>query len=661
MNTAGVDRVRQLATVLEHLDLDKVRSWAELIANRLRCGGRLLVIGNGGSASQAQHLVAELVGRFESDRRPLAALALTADSAVLTALGNDYGFDELFARQVRAHGREGDVLIAISTSGHSANVISAAAAANGMGMLTLALTGPAGSALAHACDDVVSVEASETSTVQECHLLIAHELCAAVDHELARQQTEPSSLAGAAARGRRLVIIGDVLADCDWSGEVTRVSPEAPVPVLGSVIRRWRPGGAGRAAMLAAGDGCDVVLVTAIGDDEAGRTVRDDLGAVGVKVIELDMAGSTPVKIRLRAREQTLVMVDDCAPATAVGSPPPEVAEVLGQADGILVTDYGRGVAAQPQIREWLSAPERKAPVVWDPHRHGAIPVEGVSVAVPNHEEAALLRAHADGDSSSDLDSDIQRARELRSRWRCGHVVVTRGANGVVLVGDDNDPPRVFPAPERESGDPCGAGDRFAVTLLEELILTPVVSSAVQRAVLVAADYVAGRDTAPGRSAHVYGHGVDGFAVAERVRAAGGRVVATGGCFDVLHDGHRQLLQAARAMGDCLIVLLNSDDSVRRLKGPHRPLVTQAQRASMLAAFSCVDAVVVFDEDTPARMLGRLRPHLWVKGGDYGVTELPEASVVHRHGGQVVVGPYLDGVSTSELIERAAAGQVVRS
>lgn len=144
MNESGTDRVAKLSAALEGADLEKVRSWGQMLANRLRRGGRVLAVGNGGSAAQAQHLVAELVGRFESERNPLAALALTTDSAVVTAIGNDYGFDELYARQVRAHGREGDVLVAISTSGRSANVITAAAEANALGMLTFALTGPAG-------------------------------------------------------------------------------------------------------------------------------------------------------------------------------------------------------------------------------------------------------------------------------------------------------------------------------------------------------------------------------------------------------------------------------------------------------------------------------------------------------------------------------------
>lgn len=661
-NDVEVDRIAALTTALGYVDVERVKLWGRILADRLQQGGRVLVVGNGGSAAQAQHLVAELVGRFEPERAPLAAMALTTDSAVVTAVANDYGFDEVYARQVRAHGREDDVLVAFSTSGCSANVLAAAVEANGLGMLTLAVTGPFGSPLAKACDDVVSVEHPATSTIQECHLLITHELCGAIDAALTSKTHQavpirPPTYAAPPRRSGHLVVVGDALADCDWNGEVTRVSPEAPVPVLSGLARQWRPGGAGLAAMLAATDGWSVTMVAAFGDDEPGRRIRAQLAAAGVSVIELASDGPTSVKLRMRARGQTLLMVDDSTPVTAVGEPPVGVARALAAADGVLVADYGRGVAAQPQLRALLAAVSSRVPVVWDPHRHGPAPIPRVSVVVPNQDEAAWL---ADDDIvGSDFDADVRRARNLRARWRCDHAVVTRGADGAVLVGGDTEPAQVFPAPRREHGDARGAGDRFAVTLLEQLIGVRIPSTAVQQAVIVAADHVAGAPT-PGSRCESR-HDVDGLAVAQRVRATGGTVVATGGCFDVLHDGHRHLLQAARAMGDCLIVLLNSDDSVARLKGPTRPLVPQAQRAAMLSAFACVDAVVVFDEDTPAEVLERVRPHLWVKGGDYGHSELPETGVVERHGGQVVLAPYVDGVSTSELIARAAAARAVQS
>ena len=142
-------------------------------------------------------------------------------------------------------------------------------------------------------------------------------------------------------------------------------------------------------------------------------------------------------------------------------------------------------------------------------------------------------------------------------------------------------------------------------------------------------------------------------AVMARVRAAGGTVVATGGCFDLLHPGHVATLRAARGLGDCLIVCINSDGSVRRLKGPSRPLVTATDRARVLEALEFVDAVVVFDEDTPAEVLDRLRPDVWAKGGDYAGADLPEAAVLRTWGGQAVVLPYLDGHSTTALVERS--------
>jgi rfaE bifunctional protein nucleotidyltransferase chain/domain len=147
----------------------------------------------------------------------------------------------------------------------------------------------------------------------------------------------------------------------------------------------------------------------------------------------------------------------------------------------------------------------------------------------------------------------------------------------------------------------------------------------------------------------------DAVTLAAQVRAAGGTVVATGGCFDLLHTGHVSTLQAARALGDCLIVCLNSDASVRRLKGPTRPLVAERDRAAVLGALACVDAVAIFDEDTPAAVLETLRPHVWVKGGDYEGVRLPEADVLAAWGGRAYVLPYLDGHSTTRLIKEAAS------
>ena len=174
------------AAALEH-ELERVERWGATLAGRLLEGGRLLAAGNGGSAAEAQHLTAELVGRFRAERTPLAALALHADTSTVTALGNDFGFEEVFARQVRAHGRPGDVLLLLSTSGESPNLLAAAEAARQTRMTTWALTGKAPNPLAEACDEAVCAEAETGATAQEIHLVAVHLLCAAVDRDVERR------------------------------------------------------------------------------------------------------------------------------------------------------------------------------------------------------------------------------------------------------------------------------------------------------------------------------------------------------------------------------------------------------------------------------------------------------------------------------------------
>lgn len=177
-------------------ELPRIERWGDRLAGVLLGGGRLLVAGNGGSAAEAQHLTAELVGRYRDERRPLSAISLHADTSSLTAISNDYGAGECFARQVRAHGREGDVLIALSTSGESPNVVAAAVAACELSMHAWALTGPQASSLGSACTEVISIDASETATVQEAHLVVIHLLCAAVDDRIAERPPPLTVLQG---------------------------------------------------------------------------------------------------------------------------------------------------------------------------------------------------------------------------------------------------------------------------------------------------------------------------------------------------------------------------------------------------------------------------------------------------------------------------------
>jgi rfaE bifunctional protein nucleotidyltransferase chain/domain len=220
--------------------------------------------------------------------------------------------------------------------------------------------------------------------------------------------------------------------------------------------------------------------------------------------------------------------------------------------------------------------------------------------------------------------------------------------------------PLAVPAQAVAGGDPCGAGDRFASRAATALADGATVQEAVTEAVRAASRFVAAGGAAAvaggglGASGTPAPAGGDALAVAAAVRAAGGTVVATGGCFDLLHPGHIATLQAARSLGDCLIVCVNSDTSVRRLKGPGRPVVAEADRAAVLRALRCVDGVLLFGEDTPAEVLERLRPDVWCKGGDYAERDLPETAVLRRWGGQAVVLPFVDGKSSTRLIEEAS-------
>jgi D-beta-D-heptose 7-phosphate kinase/D-beta-D-heptose 1-phosphate adenosyltransferase len=450
---------------------------------------------------------------------------------------------------------------------------------------------------------------------------------------------------------RKLVVIGDALLDRDLDGRAERLAPDAPVPVVDALEPHDRAGGAGLAATIAAAAGHAVTLVCALGDDVAGARVRALLESACVSVCDLGLPGATPEKVRVRAGGRALVRLDSGGETRACGPLNEAARAALRGADAVLVSDYGRGVAAEPTVRAALAS-LGATPIVWDPHPNGPDPVSGCALVTPNAAEAA---AAWPGDAGAGLARHEERARALRRRWQAVHVCVTLGSRGALLVHADG-PALAVPAPNVGAGDPCGAGDCFAATAAGRLAAGALPSEAVRAAVAAASAFVAAGGAAVWPARREQPADSDAFALATRVRGEGGTVVATGGCFDLLHAGHVCALEAARALGDCLIVCLNSDDSVRRLKGADRPVVPETDRAAVLAALRCVDAVAVFEEDDPRAVLRELRPHVWAKGGDYAVSDLPEAETLAEWGGRAVVVPYVAGRSTSRLIEVARAG-----
>jgi rfaE bifunctional protein nucleotidyltransferase chain/domain/rfaE bifunctional protein kinase chain/domain len=459
----------------------------------------------------------------------------------------------------------------------------------------------------------------------------------------------------------RVVVVGDSLFDRDWSGTVRRVSPDAPVPVVEAPRERCRPGGAGLAARLAAGKGAEVTLITALGTDDTAADLRRLFEEAGVGVVDVGLDGPTPEKLRVRSSDQSLVRIDrGCEPVVPPGPWPAAADEALAGADAVLVADYGRGMASRalPAVTALVErgdtrpATGRRPVVVWDPHPAGPVPPAGLDAVTPNLSEAAGALDRAVPATVPEL-ADV--ADQLAAVWG-SPIVLTTGERGAV-VADPPGPPAVVPAtPAR--GDSCGAGDCFAATLTTGLGRRRTLTDAVAAAVIAAGRFVRGEGeitAAPVDDDDPSGDGPDPVALAARVRAEGGTVVAAGGCFDLLHPGHLRTLEAARALGDCLVVCLNGDASVRRLKGAGRPVNPAVDRARLLLGLRCVDAVAVFDEDTPVEALGRLRPHVFAKGGDYAGVDMPEVAALAAWGGRVVVLPLVAGRSTTRLIERAGS------
>ncbi|WP_327047355.1 PfkB family carbohydrate kinase [Microbispora sp. NBC_01189] len=464
-----------------------------------------------------------------------------------------------------------------------------------------------------------------------------------------------------------LVIVGDSLLDVDVEGTADRLCPDAPVPVVEGQAEHHRPGGAGLAALLAARDGTPVTLVTAVGDDPSGRCL-EDLLSPAVEIVRLPLRGTTVRKTRVRARGQTLVRIDT-GDGRAMGRPGQvasrrsagasafaRAADALASAGAVLVADYGRGVA--DLLRELLHGLD--VPVIWDPHPRGSLPVPGCALVTPSEAEAR-------GMCGEPYVSPERTARRLVRDLDAEAVAITLGGRGAVLArrGGRFGP---VPAPHVATGaDACGAGDRFAAAAALALADGAATEDAVARAVGEATRFVAEGGAAALRLPHPtercpaaeapvpFPSGASAFEVASAVRAAGGRLIATGGCFDLLHAGHVSLLRRARALGDALVVCVNSDDSIRRLKGPSRPLVGERDRVEVLRALGCVDAVTVFGEDTPSQVIERLCPDVWVKGGDYDERSMPEADAVRRAGGEVVILPTVPGYSTTGLIAAARA------
>lgn len=458
----------------------------------------------------------------------------------------------------------------------------------------------------------------------------------------------------------RLLVVGDVMLDRYWHGGTSRISPEAPVPVVKVEDADDRPGGAANVALNIASLGGRASLAGLVGDDDNADRLALALETANVSThFQRSPDVPTITKLRVMSRNQQLIRLDfesslwdvDTAPLTQA------VAQALPEADVVILSDYGKG--SLKRVETLIEAARAAGkPVLVDPKGSDFRRYRGASVITPNLGEFEAIVGPCANDAEL-----AEKGERLRAELELEALLVTRSERGMTLIRE-NYAPLHLPTHAREVFDVTGAGDTVIGVLGLALAAGHAYGEAVMLANLAAGLVVAKPGTAVLSVAELYTalHGdklaefgvIQPSALVQAVRASqarGERVVMTNGCFDILHAGHVAYLEQARKLGDRLIVAVNDDDSVARLKGPKRPINTLSRRAQVLAGLAAVDWVVPFGEDTPQRLIEQVLPDLLVKGGDYRPEEIAGGEAVIANGGEVKVLGFEDGVSTTTMID----------
>lgn len=458
-----------------------------------------------------------------------------------------------------------------------------------------------------------------------------------------------------------ILVVGDVMLDRYWHGAASRISPEAPVPVVRVGSREDRPGGAGNVALNIAALGSAARLIGVVGDDDTGDELRSRLAAAGVYCDFLVSPDKpTITKLRVISQHQQLIRIDfeEAFAATDVAGLEARVARQLDGIQALVLSDYAKG--ALQQIPGLITlARERGIPVIVDPKGSDFERYRGATLITPN-----LAELEAVVGPCAHEDELVARGLELMAELEFQALLVTRGEHGMTLIRPDS-PELHLPARAREVFDVTGAGDTVISVLAAALAAGHGLADATALANLAAGLVVGKLGTAAISGPELRrallteqgaGRGMMSAGqlaiVVEDARAHGEKIVFTNGCFDIIHAGHVGYLAEARKLGDRLIVAINDDDSVRRLKGPGRPINPVERRMAVLAGLEAVDWVVSFSEDTPETLLESLRPEILVKGGDYKVEQVVGGEYVLSYGGEVRVLEFLDNCSTSAIVER---------
>ena len=452
---------------------------------------------------------------------------------------------------------------------------------------------------------------------------------------------------------------GDVMLDRYWFGGTSRISPEAPVPVVHIQSGEDRPGGAANVAVNLASLGARTTLHGVVGEDEPGSALRQILGSLDIRCI-FTQSDSQPTitKTRVLSRGQQLIRLDreenKRRAQQAVESL--SVAALKGM-DIVILSDYGKGALTNASDIIALCR-EAGVPVLVDPKGTDFERYRGATLLTPNQGEFEAVAGACETE-----DELVARAQDMIDDLDLGGLLVTRSEKGMLIIDRDGEP--TFLSTEaREVYDVTGAGDTVIATLAAAMACGNAMKDAAALANLAAGLVVRKIGVAtvtPGElnvALHQRGKGGRGLLTEDEllvlvaeVRQRGEKIVMTNGCFDVLHAGHVAYLEEAKSLGDRLIVAVNDDDSVRRLKGESRPINTLADRMSVLAGLAAVDWVVPFGEDTPARLIAAVLPDILVKGGDYAIADIAGARDVLENGGEVRTLAFHEGRSSTRIID----------
>ncbi len=459
----------------------------------------------------------------------------------------------------------------------------------------------------------------------------------------------------------RVLVLGDLMLDRYWQGATARISPEAPVPVVSIEEQSSRIGGAGNVAMNVTSLGASAALFGVVGDDEQGRELAELLARSRIENHCLcDASVPTTTKLRVLSLNQQLIRLDfeQSHHGLDLTGLLDAYRKALPSAHVVVLSDYGKGVLARPGAFIEAAREQRKAVLV-DPKRADFTAYAGATLLTPNRREFEAVVGH--WETAEQLE---ERARAVIAEQGFEGLLVTQGGDGMTLIPADASA-RHFPAHAREVYDVTGAGDTVIATLATALGSGLPLDQAVEIAGRAAAIVVGRVGTAAVTTADLQRweqaekplHRLSTdklmdeatlFETVDRWREEGRRIVFTNGCFDILHSGHVQYLERAADLGDVLVVAVNSDDSVRRLKGSDRPVNSLQDRMRLLAGLASVDAVIAFDEGTPERLVCALRPDVLAKGADYRVDEVAGRECA----GEVALIDLVEGRSTSAVMER---------